>query len=326
MSQLDIAEPIGGTDFAPSEVQGRRLTVDDPRLKRMQRFHALMVAGAGWSGLILATWLACNGHPVSRLALALFAVFYLLAGCGITVGYHRYFTHRSFRAPALLKALLAIFGAMNGQGPVVYWVSVHRMHHMFSDRKGDPHSPNLHGDGAWNRLRGAAHAYAGWTVAHDVPNASVFSRDLLSDKTVIWVNRRYYLWLLLGWLLPAVLGGVISGTVYGALEGLLWGGLVRMLASSSAMYAISVFCHSPGVGDRAWNTEDYSRNNAWLAIPTLGDAWHNNHHAFPRAAVHGLRWWQLDISGMAIVLLGKLGIVSDICRPGEAEIRRHGLP
>jgi stearoyl-CoA desaturase (delta-9 desaturase) len=252
-------------------------------------------------------------------ALSLFCVFFLVAGCGVTVGFHRYFTHRAFRASPAVKIALGIFGSMSGQGPVVYWAAVHRMHHMHADKAGDPHSPNLHGDRLGDRVRGALHAFIGWTVNHDIPNSNVFSRDLLSDKTVMWISRQYYVWLLMGWILPAILGGLVTQTAYGAFEGLLWGGFIRMFAANSSLYAVAFICHSSAFGSRDYATDDRSRNSLWLAIPTLGDSWHNNHHAFPRAAIVGLRWWQPDISGWAIRLLEMCGLVSEVCRAAPDE-------
>ena len=300
---------------------GQRLIVNNPKLKRQQRIHAIGIAFMGSAGLTAALVLHCCVQPVSAVAVALFFLFFFLSGSGITIGHHRYFAHRSFRASKAVKVMLAFLGSTNGQGPVVYWVAVHRMHHMHADRKGDPHSPNLHGPGFMNRLRGALHAFIGWTVSHDVPNTNVFSRDLLSDKTIMWISQRYYWWLLAGWALPAILGGIFTGTAYGALEGFLWGGLVRMLAVNSSLYAVAVAGHAHRAGSREFPTNDRSTNSMWLAIPTMGDSWHHNHHAFPRAAIISLHWWQLDISGLVVSAMEKIGIVSDVCRITAEEMR-----
>jgi stearoyl-CoA desaturase (delta-9 desaturase) len=215
-------------------------------------------------------------------------------------------------------------GSAAGQGPLVFWVSLHRLHHEFADREGDPHSPNLFGTSSRQRLRGLLHAYIGWTVVHDVPNANFYARDLLKDPAMMTVNRYYYLWVGLGLGLPAAIVGAATASWLGALEGLLWGGLVRMFAFHNAIWWITSFAHRFGTRDFA--TRDLSRNNFWIAVPTLGESWHNNHHGFPSAAVLRFAWWQLDITGMAALLLEKVGLASDLQRPTLAarDARRSG--
>ncbi|MFC4161441.1 acyl-CoA desaturase [Chitinimonas lacunae] len=326
-TELNLPPLAYGPDTAvePAPVKTGR-TVRNARLRTVQHIHTVVMSGAGFLGLISAVLLAVLVQPVSGLALAIFLVSFLLVGMGLTIGYHRLFTHRSYKAGTALRMTLAALGCMAGQGPVVFWVALHRMHHEFSDRAGDPHSPNLNGQGRWAQLRGLFHAYIGWTVKHEVPNANFYARDLLTDAPLMWVNRRYYLWVALGLLLPTAAGGLIGGSAYAALEGLLWGGLIRMFALHNVIWWITSFAHV--FGSRDFRSRDLSTNNFWLAIPTLGESWHNNHHGFPRAAVLSFRWWQLDLSGLVILSLEKLGLVWEVNRPTPAEqaARRAILP
>ncbi|WDD95768.1 acyl-CoA desaturase [Burkholderia sp. FERM BP-3421] len=306
---------------APSSKYKR--TVDSPRFKRIQHIHTAIMTGSGLGGLIAAILLDRFVHPVSGAALGIFLLFFFFVGMGLTIGYHRHFTHRSYKAPTAFRMGLGILGSMAGQGPIVFWTALHRMHHELADREGDPHSPNLHGPGAWNRLKGVYHAYVGWTVKHEVPNANFYARDLLADQPIMWVNKRYYQWVLLGLALPAALGYLLTGTAYGALEGFLWGGLIRMFALHNMIWWITSLAHV--LGKRDYVGRDLSTNNFWVAIPTLGESWHNNHHAFPRAAILSLHWWQIDISGGVLVVLEKLGVVTEVCRVTPAERARRTL-
>ncbi len=292
--------------------------VKNHRLKRYQHMHSAVAASAGIGGTVLAIWLAAAVKPVSGMDIGLFVVFFLAVGLGLTIGFHRLFTHRSFRTGPTVRATLAILGSMAAQGPVVFWVSLHRLHHEFSDREGDPHSPNLAGASAWQRLRGLAHAYIGWTFEHEVPNSNFYARDLLADPVVSRINRMYYGWVALGLALPAAAGGLIAASWMGALEGLLWGGLVRMWALHNVIWWITSFAHA--MGTRDFVSADLSRNNVWIALPTLGEGWHNNHHSFPSAAILSFAWWQIDISGMVIALLERMDLVWDANRPSARDL------
>ncbi|WP_186038705.1 acyl-CoA desaturase [Burkholderia gladioli] len=297
-------------------------TVDNRLIRRIQHVHTAIATAAGLSGVLAAAVLQFAVAPVSRAAIAIFLTFFLLVGMGLTIGYHRLFTHRSYRAPTALRVTLGILGSMAGQGPVIFWTALHRMHHELADREGDPHSPNLVGPGWRNRLRGIAHAYIGWTFTHDVPNANFYARDLLADRAIMRVNRHYYWWIALGMVLPAALGWLLTLSAYGALEGFLWGGLIRMFALHNVIWWITSFAHV--LGSRDYASRDFSTNNFWLALPTLGESWHNHHHAFPRAAILSFAWWQIDISGGVIAVLEKLGVVSEVCRvtPADRQARR----
>jgi stearoyl-CoA desaturase (Delta-9 desaturase) len=261
----------------------------------------------------LAVWLAWGG--VLRWSdLVVMAVTYLLCALGITVGYHRLFTHRSFKTSAPLRGLLAVLGSAAVEGPVIEWVANHRQHHQFSDLPGDPHSPHVgRGSGFRGALGGLFHAHLGWLFGDgEMASEQRYAKDLLADPVVRFVDRTFVLWVLAGLAFPFGLGVALTGSVTGGLTGLLWGGAVRMFFLHHATFSINSLCHF--FGRRRFATGDQSRNLSWLALPTLGEAWHNNHHAFPTSAHHGLRWWQLDPSGWLIDGLERLGLVWDVVR------------
>lgn len=302
--------------FPPSHKAGR--LTNNPRLRRSQHIHSAVVTLAGLSGIAAAIWLAWFVKPISGMDVVIFFTFFLAIGLGVTVGFHRHFTHRSFKAHPAVRAALAILGCMAAQGPVVFWVALHRLHHEFSDRPGDPHSPNLSGASIWQKTRGLWHAYIGWTVTHEIPNANYYARDLLTDRMIMSINRRYYLWIVLGLALPAAIGGLWTGTWLGAVEGLIWGGLVRMFAVHNIIWWITSLAHF--VGSHDFQSRDHSTNNFWMALPTLGESWHNNHHTFPTCANLSFAWWQIDISGLVIVLLERLGLASDVHAPAAGDL------
>ncbi|MBX5442528.1 MAG: acyl-CoA desaturase [Solirubrobacteraceae bacterium] len=247
--------------------------------------------------------------------LVVFGVMYAITGLGITVGFHRLFTHRSFKTTRGVRAALAIAGSAAIEGPIVSWVADHRKHHAFSDRPGDPHSPHVdHGHGWLGALRGLLHAHVGWLFVHTQRGLKTrYAPDLLKDPVVAFVDRTFLWWAAAGLALPALLGFLLVGTWQAALTGLLWGGLVRMFVVHHVTFAINSLCHF--FGRRDYVTEDESRNLAWLAPLSFGEAWHNNHHAFPTAAFHGMRRWQIDPSAWVIRGLERAGLAWDVVRP-----------
>jgi stearoyl-CoA desaturase (Delta-9 desaturase) len=256
---------------------------------------------------------------VGWFQLACFGCMYALAAIGVSVGYHRHLAHRAFDARPWTRTLLMGFGAMALQGPPVYWAALHRRHHERSDAPGDPHSPHITEDaGELSGLRGLLHAHVGWQFSHGIPNPLQYCRDLLRDPLVQSVNRSYGVWGLLGLALPTFAGYLVLGGWAGALDGLVWGGLVRLFVSYHATNSINSITHV--FGSRAFATRDHSRNTAVLALITFGEAWHNNHHAFPSSAVFGLRWWQIDLGGATIRVLARLGVVTRLRRPSPAAI------
>jgi stearoyl-CoA desaturase (Delta-9 desaturase) len=273
-----------------------------------------IVTGLPFISLIVVAWQAWEGwlHPRDVL---IFAIMYLLTGLGVTVGFHRLFTHRSFKTGPVVRGAFAIMGSAAIEGPIISWVADHRKHHAFSDQPGDPHSPHVdHGHGWRGALRGLLHAHMGWLFIHTGRGLkSRYAPDLQADPVVAFVNRTFVLWVTLGLLLPFGLGYLLGGTLDAALTGLLWGGLVRLLVLHHVTYSINSLCHF--FGRRAYATDDESRNLAWLAPLSLGESWHNNHHAFPTSAEHGLRWWQIDVSAMVIRGLERVGLAWDVIRP-----------
>ncbi len=244
----------------------------------------------------------------------LFLGMYFFTGVGITVGFHRHLTHRSFKAKPWLHGLLGILGSAAIEGPVISWVADHRKHHAFSDEEGDPHSPHVdHGHGWSGALRGLYHAHMGWLFIHTQRgNKERFAPDLIKDPIINWVDRTFLIWAIGGLMLPFALGWIIGGTVFAGVTGLLWGGLVRVFVLHHFTYSINSLCHT--FGKRDFETTDESRNLALIAIPTFGEAWHNNHHAFPTSATHGLGRWQFDLSAIVIDSLEKVGLVWDVVR------------
>src|SRR5271165_154172 len=260
-----------------------------------------------------AMWLAWGG-ALHWTDLVVLAVTYLLTGLGVTVGYHRLFTHRSFKTSQPMRVLLAVLGSAAVEGPVIEWVSNHRKHHRFSDLPGDPHSPHVdHGVGWRGALRGLFHAHVGWMFRGvDRANPERYAKDLLADPVLRAVDRTFPLWVLVGLVFPFGLGIALTGSIIGGLTGLLWGGAVRILFLHHATFSINSLCHF--FGRRWFATGDESRNLAWLALPTFGEAWHNNHHAFPTSAHHGLTRWQLDPGGWLIDSLERIGLVWGVVR------------
>jgi stearoyl-CoA desaturase (delta-9 desaturase) len=254
---------------------------------------------------------ARNG--IGGIELGSLAAMYVLTFVGITVGLHRLGAHRAFEAAPGVRAVLLGLGAMAGQGPPSYWIANHRRHHALSDRDGDLHSPYVDGPRRLSIWRGLWHAHMGWTFDHELTNVLVFGKDLLRDPIVARLNRWYHALVVLGIALPGVAGGLATWSLHGALQGLLWGGMVRLFASSHATAAINSLAHR--VGSHPHDTRDESRNNLWLAIPTLGEGWHNNHHAFPSSAFLGHAWWQLDIGAWVVRALERLRLVTRVKRP-----------
>ena len=261
--------------------------------------------------VIVAGWQVW-GSALNWTDVFLFVGLYLFTGLGITVGFHRLLTHRSFKTYPWLRGLFGILGSAAIEGPVISWVADHRKHHAFSDEHGDPHSPHVDHGGGWKgAMKGLFHAHMGWIFIHTQRgNKERFAPDLLEDPVISWVDRTFIYWAILGLLLPFFLGWIIGGTVAAGLTGLLWGGLVRVFVLHHFTYSINSLCHV--FGKRDFETTDESRNLALIAIPTLGEAWHNNHHAFPTSAAHGLRRWELDPSALLIRLLERLGLAWDV--------------
>jgi stearoyl-CoA desaturase (Delta-9 desaturase) len=257
--------------------------------------------------------------------LVVFTTMYLVTGLGVTVGFHRHLTHRSFATSRPLRAILAVLGSAAIEGPVISWVADHRKHHAFSDREGDPHSPHVgHGSGWRGALAGLLHAHLGWLFMHTQRGARRrYAPDLAADPGVAFIDRTFLVWAVLGLAAAFGLGVAIGGSVAAGLTGLLWGGGVRMLVVHHVTYSVNSLCHF--FGRQRFATDDESRNLPWLALPTLGESWHNNHHAFPTSAAHGLRRLELDPSALVIRALEAVGLVWDVVRIDPARQGRKAI-
>jgi stearoyl-CoA desaturase (delta-9 desaturase) len=265
---------------------------------------------------------------VTPADLLIMVAMYLVTALGITIGYHRLLTHRSFATSKPLEYLFAALGSMAVQGPVIAWVADHRKHHAHTDREGDPHSPHVgHGDGVLGVLAGLWHAHTGWLlVEQGRADWRKYAPDLYEDRGMRLISRRFVPLVVLSLAIPALVGFLVSGTAIGALTGLLWGGLVRVFFVHHVTWSVNSVCHF--LGSRRFSTDDASTNVFWLSLPSLGESWHHNHHAFPRSAVHGLRRWELDPSGLVIRVMQRLGLAWDVVRipPERQRARAEARP
>lgn len=244
--------------------------------------------------------------------LVVLVILYIATGLGVTVGFHRHLTHRSFETSRGMRATLAILGSAAVEGPVIPWVANHRKHHTFSDEEGDPHSPHVGHAAVFAALCGGSSTpHLGWLFVHTQrASRRRYAPDLLRDPVIRFVDRTFPLWAALGLAAAFGLGVALGRTVGAGLTALLWGGGVRMFLVHHVTYSINSLCHTFGL--RAFDTDDHSRNLAWLALPALGESWHNNHHAFPTSAVHGLGRRQPDPSAWVIRGLERLGLVWNV--------------
>jgi stearoyl-CoA desaturase (Delta-9 desaturase) len=280
------------------------------RLERNVNIAAVALPFAGFLAGAVLLW----DHFFGPLDLAIMAVMYMLTAVGITVGFHRLLTHRAFQTHAWLRYTLAVLGSMALQGPVIDWVADHRKHHTFTDEEGDPHSPHAgHGKGVRGALAGLWHAHTGWLFStHGQASSKRFARDLLEDPGMRRINKAFPLIALATFAIPFFLGVGLGGSLTAGLSALLWGGLVRLFLVHHITWSINSICHF--FGRRRFDLQDKSTNVFWLALPSLGEAWHHNHHAFPRSAFHGLRWWELDPSGWLILGMARAHLAWDVVR------------
>ena len=257
-------------------------------------------------------------HP---LDLELFAIFYLLCGLGITVGFHRLFTHKSFVASQPVRIAFAILGSMTLQGPLTQWVTDHRKHHARSDQPGDPHSPNLGGPTWFGHVRGFYHGHMGWLFSEKgLERGEIYGRDLFNDPVIRLIDRLYFVWVAVSVGLPFLIAYLITGSTERGVEALVWAGLVRIFLFQHATFAVNSVCHT--WGRRPFVTGDRSTNNVVVAMLTFGEGWHNNHHAFPRSARHGLATTQFDLSYLTIAAMTKLHLATELRLPTAAQLER----
>jgi stearoyl-CoA desaturase (delta-9 desaturase) len=260
------------------------------------------------------------GWGLTWVDVAIALTFYVVSGLGVTVGYHRYFTHGSFKAVRPLRIALALAGSMAMQGPVITWVADHRRHHAFSDKEGDPHSPWLFGTSPVALARGFWHSHMGWLFDRDKTNAQRFTPDLLADRDIVRVDRLFVLWSVLTLLVPAALGGLLTMSWWGVLTAFFWAGLVRVGLLHHVTWSINSICHM--IGDQPFAARDHSRNVWPLAVLSFGESWHNLHHADPTCARHGVQRGQVDISARVIWAFEKLGLAHSVRWPTQRRLAR----
>jgi stearoyl-CoA desaturase (Delta-9 desaturase) len=277
------------------------------RAQKIGNILGVFLPMAAFVGALVLLWEEFVG-PVD---LAVLATMYVATGLGVTVGFHRLLTHRAFDTFRWLRAAFAVLGSMSVQGPVIHWVADHRKHHAYTDEDGDPHSPHVEGG-----LRGLWHAHVGWLFSlAGRAEPERYARDLVADPLMRAISRLFPGWVALGLAIPFGIGYAVTGTLRGALIGLLWGGLVRIFLLHHVTFAINSVCHF--FGRRRFATDDESRNVFWLALPSFGEAWHHNHHAFPTSAFHGLRRREIDPGGLVIGALERLGLAWNVVRPSH---------
>jgi stearoyl-CoA desaturase (Delta-9 desaturase) len=275
--------------------------------------------GLGFLTLPFGAWFAWR-FGVTAADLLNLLCMYLVTGLGITLGYHRLFSHRSFEAAPWLRHTLAMLGSAAAQGPVIEWVADHRKHHAFSDREGDPHSPHGHGQGFLGICKGYWHAQMGWLFrTQGLASEKMYAPDLLDDPILVRIEHWNAFFILLGFVASFGIGYLV-GSMHGALTGLFWGGFFRAGLFQQSLFTVNSLGHL--YGQRPYGTPDGSRNVGWMAVLSLGDSWHCNHHAFPNAAVAGFRWWQLDPTGLVIRILEAFGLVWNV-RAVPAKVRER---
>jgi stearoyl-CoA desaturase (delta-9 desaturase) len=277
------------------------------RLKTIvHKFIILALVVVPLAGMVVAIRLLWD-RAVDWQDIALLVGFYVPISMGITIGFHRYLTHRGFRANPVIKATLLILGSMAVEGSAISWAANHRKHHALADQEGDPHSP----------ADGFFHAHVGWLFEGKAADQTVYARDLREDRLVMFISRTFPIWVALSLLIPFAIGGW---------TGLLWGGLVRIFLTHHVTWSVNSVCHT--FGNRPFRTKDLSRNQWAVGLLALGEGWHNNHHAFPRSALHGLRWWQFDLSGLTIRLLERFRLIWNVQRvtPVDIQTRRTRKP
>jgi stearoyl-CoA desaturase (Delta-9 desaturase) len=277
------------------------------RAERIANLTGVVVPFLGVLAAVILLW----NRAVDGTDLIILAVMYLVTAIGITVGFHRLLTHRAFQTFSWLERVFAVMGSLSVQGSVMDWVADHRKHHAHTDRDGDPHSPHVgHGSG----LSGLWHAHVGWLMeTQGQADWKRYAPELYEDPAMRRIGRHFPALVLLSLLVPTVAGYVLHGfTLDGALRGLVWGGLVRIFLVHHVTWSVNSVCHF--FGSRRFDVDDHSTNVGWLAVFSLGESWHHNHHAFPRSAYHGLRWWEVDPSGLIISGMQRVGLAWNVVR------------
>jgi stearoyl-CoA desaturase (Delta-9 desaturase) len=283
----------------------------------VRRFNLICLAAVALplGGFFVALALAWNFARIGAPELAACVIMFLATFVGIEVGYHRHFVHRSFCAPAAVRHVLGTLGSMACQGSVIWWAGIHRTHHQYPDRVGDPHSP----------LDGFYQAHMGWLLGCNV-NPRAWTRrvsDLIRDPVAASIHRRYAIYAIAGLVAPAVVVALVTGSWAGLLTGFLWGGLVRVFLVNHIVWSVNSICHC--FGRQPYQTHDMSCNNYVMMLPSLGFSLHNNHHAFPSSATTSHAWWQVDLCGLVIRLMAVCGLASNVSIPTRDQLARRKI-
>ena len=295
-------------------------------MTRTHKIANLIGVPAPLIGLLAAIVLLWD-RAIGPLELGLLIGLYVINALGVTLGYHRMFTHRAFESSRSFRAIVAVLGSMAVQGSVITWVADHRKHHAFTDQLGDPHSPHLSGAGLIGAIKGLWHAHVGWLFESvGTAERERFAADLIKDRVLRVIDKLFGLWVIVSFAIPFAIGWLIGGGFGSALTCVLWGGFVRVFLLHHVTWSINSICHF--FGRRRFDIEDESRNVFWLAPISMGEAWHHNHHAFPTSAFHGLRLWErlADPTGLVIALLERLGLVWNVVRVSPERQAAKALP
>ncbi len=302
------------------ESLARAIVTLNPKSARAKRVVALVTIGIPAIGFAIALYMVFTGRATA-LDYWLFGVFYAIQMFGITLGFHRYAAHKSFKTSRFFEGVLMISGSMALEGPLAFWVSTHRRHHRYADELGDPHSPNLSGTGPLAKFKGLWYAHIPWMFSDQESRINVFAPDVLRDRHLYNYSRTYPIWALLSLLLPAVAGLAIGGTAAAAFSGFIFGGLARVFVANQAAWCVGSVSHM--FGSRPFVNRDNSANNWPVAIFTFGEGLQNNHHAFPGAYRHAMRWWEPDASAWLLDVLAKARVVWDLHMPSRQTINRR---
>jgi stearoyl-CoA desaturase (delta-9 desaturase) len=288
--------------------------------ERIANLIAIIIPFGALLFAITSLW----GRGFGWVDFGLLGIMYILTVLGITVGFHRLFTHRAFETTGTIAFLFGVFGSMAMQGRLFHWVGLHRRHHQHSDEINDPHSPHGAGKGLRGTVRGIWHSHLGWFFSPTPLNHEKYVKDLKGNYSLRVIDRLFFVWVLFGVLIPAGVGGAISQSWNGAFWGFIWGGLVRILLVHHVTWSINSICHL--WGSQPYSSGDQSRNNALFGVLAFGEGWHNTHHAFPTSARHGLRWWQLDMSYWLIRSLEAVGLAWNIKLPSKKSQLARATP
>ena len=323
LTQVQDREASNEINIRSSTAKSSAALASQEKARKVRRRIALAVMILPTLGFVLAMVDGWNyGFSFWKIALLIF--FYVITLFGVEAGFHRLLSHSAYVTP--LRSIIVVLGSMAAQGPAIFWAAAHRQHHAFSDDIGDPHSPRPFSPGSKGFLKGLWHGHMGWLLKAENVDWARFAPDLLKDRRLFNLNQTYMLWVLIGLILPAILGSIfasnLSGSTggfwIGAWEGLLWGGLARIFLVHHAVWAVNSICHI--FGSRPYQCKGTATNNLWLALPSLGGAWHNNHHAFPSTADNQFAWWQFDFSGIILRLLKSVQLVSNFKKPTDSAI------